>query len=186
MLQCCPCRYGRCCHCHSLFGSCLCAASWALISLLLYEGALPLVVAFLDQSRAEVHAALQILHRICVLDPDPTSLHADLLARLQGIRRLSNIFCIVRATNLPAEVAGLDTSFVPRTVDQPVPLLKSCRQIFPSNVFSSTIASFAASFAHQSSGGRCGALPASPCNLGLASTYTLLLRRRRSTAYNTA
>lgn len=54
---------------------------------------LPLVVAFLDQGKDEAYYALLILIRFCSQSVDVDHDHADLLARLQGVRRLSNIFC---------------------------------------------------------------------------------------------
>lgn len=93
----------RYCHCHCFFG---CAVYKALISLVLCGGALPLVVAFLDR-RAEARTAFQILQCVCSMDPDLTYHHADLLARLQGVCRLSNIFCTVQTSMAPSKAAGI-------------------------------------------------------------------------------
>ena len=57
------------------------------------EGALPLVVACLDQRKEEAGTASQILHLLCSQRVDQDDHHADLLARLQGVRRLSVMFC---------------------------------------------------------------------------------------------
>ena len=57
------------------------------------EGALPLLVACLDQRKEEAGTACQILHLLCSQLVDQDNHHADLLARLQGVRRLSVMFC---------------------------------------------------------------------------------------------
>ena len=54
---------------------------------------LPLVVAFLDQGKDEAYYAFLMLIQLCSQSVDVDHDHADLLARLQGVRRLSNIFC---------------------------------------------------------------------------------------------
>lgn len=53
---------------------------------------LPLVVG-LDQRKEEAGTASQILHLLCSQRMDEDDHHADLLARLQGVRRLSVMFC---------------------------------------------------------------------------------------------
>lgn len=57
------------------------------------EGALPLLVAYLDERKPEASSASQILHLLCCQQVDQRNQHADLLARLQGVRRLSVMFC---------------------------------------------------------------------------------------------
>ncbi|KAL3142057.1 hypothetical protein ABBQ32_004686 [Trebouxia sp. C0010 RCD-2024] len=52
-------------------------------------GLLPLVVAFLNGHYAEAVSACNMLRLFCSLDADPGNDHIDLLARLQGVRRLS-------------------------------------------------------------------------------------------------
>ena len=51
------------------------------------------MVAFLDQGRDEAYHAFQMLVRFCSPGIDVNYEHAHLLARLQGVRRLSHIFC---------------------------------------------------------------------------------------------
>ena len=49
----------------------------------------------LDQGWKEVRCALHILRNLCSQTIDPDGQHADLLARLQGVRRLSDVVCSV-------------------------------------------------------------------------------------------
>lgn len=86
---------------------CFVAASSAFNCLALCEGLLPLLVAFLDHGKEEARYALQILMLLCAPRIDSGSQHADLLARLQGVRRLSNIFTAVQASKGPAKASGL-------------------------------------------------------------------------------
>ena len=60
---------------------------------MLYEGLLPLVVAFLDQRRKEAQCAFTIMAYLCSKEVDVDLAYSNLLARLQGVRRLSNLFC---------------------------------------------------------------------------------------------
>lgn len=59
----------------------------------LCEGILPLAVAFLDQSRKEAHCAFAMLFYLCSEEVDVDLAHSNLVAMLQGVRRLSHIFC---------------------------------------------------------------------------------------------
>lgn len=66
------------------------------------EGVLPLMVAFLDQGVEEGCNAMDILVLLCSPHIDPQAQHAALLARFQGVRRLSNIFSTVQKTRRTA------------------------------------------------------------------------------------
>lgn len=59
----------------------------------LCEGILPLAVAFLDQSRTEAISAFAMLFYLCSEEVDVDLAHSNLVARLQGVRRMSHIFC---------------------------------------------------------------------------------------------
>lgn len=76
--------------------ACLDVAFSALRSFVFCVGALPLLVAFLAGGRAEAYTALQILYYICSFRTDPGGHFADLLARLQGARQVSNVLCTVQ------------------------------------------------------------------------------------------
>ena len=70
-------------------------------------GLLPLVVAFLNDHYTEAASACNILRRFCSWDVDPCNIHTDLLARIQGVRRLSVVLEIVPASNAPVQAPGM-------------------------------------------------------------------------------
>ena len=82
--------------------------SWspASISLVVSAGALPLVVAYLEHGTGSVYA-VRALQEFCSCTTDIYDDHADLLARLQGVRRLSNIMCPVQPSKAGSKVAGM-------------------------------------------------------------------------------
>lgn len=73
------------------------------------EGALPLVVAFLDldQGWKEGRYALRILYNLCAPAMDPGGQHANLLARLHAVRRLSDVLCTVQPFKEHMKAAGV-------------------------------------------------------------------------------
>lgn len=73
-------------------------------------GALPVVLAFLDHGREEAQVACQVLARLCFYDLSSQLL--EMLARLQGIRRLSNILCTVKASKAHMKATGRASSFI--------------------------------------------------------------------------
>ena len=88
-------------------------ASSTLKRLVFCEGALPLVVAFLDQRREVACTTSRILHPLCSSHIDPCNHHADLLARLQGAHRLSTIFCPqAQASKGLMQAAGMAVTFM--------------------------------------------------------------------------
>ena len=52
-----------------------------------------MLVFYLDQRREEASISFQILQLLCSQRVDPSSHHTDLLARLQGVQKLSVLFC---------------------------------------------------------------------------------------------
>lgn len=78
----------------------------------LCEGILPLAVAFLDQSRTEAHCAFAMLFYLCSEEVDVDLAHSKLVARLQGVRRLSHIFCpeVPASRDVGRQAAGTATN----------------------------------------------------------------------------
>lgn len=70
-------------------------------------GLLPVVVALLEQRQAVAQKALHILKRLCCMDIDPWHHHADLLASLQGTRRLSILLFSAHASTRPVNATGM-------------------------------------------------------------------------------
>ena len=73
------------------------------------KGALPLVAAFLDldQGWEAGHVALSILELLCTRARDPDGQHADLLARLHPVRRLSDVLCSIQPFKEHMMAAGI-------------------------------------------------------------------------------
>ena len=93
--------YYSCCSCVA----CLVSPSHSNTSVG-HAGLLPLIVAFLNEYYSEAVTACTILRHICRVDVDPCNIHADLLARLQAVRRLSFILEHVQASKGTMEAAG--------------------------------------------------------------------------------
>lgn len=81
---------------------CLCTRCWLLLepgracsaldSLVCCAGVIPFVVATLKQREDLARTAIHILQLLCAPALDPHNHHAALLSRLQGVRRLSEVF----------------------------------------------------------------------------------------------
>ena len=75
---------------------------------------LPLLVAFLDQSRKEAQCAFSMVLYLCSKTVDVDLAHSNLVARLQGVRRLSNIFYpeVLASKDVGRRAAGMPTNHV--------------------------------------------------------------------------
>lgn len=76
-------------------------------------GVIPLVVATLKQREDLARTAVHILQLLCTPALDPHNHHAALLSRLQGVRRLSEVFSVPAPTStggMPA--AGMAVSYM--------------------------------------------------------------------------
>lgn len=73
------------------------------------EGVLPLVVAYLDQDKTGFIYGATILQHLCSSHIDTCHEHADLLASLRGVLRVSNAMCSVQACKADMKASGMST-----------------------------------------------------------------------------
>ena len=73
-------------------------------------GALPVALAFLDHGREAAQVACQVLTRLCYYDLSCQLL--EMLAKLQGVHRLSNILCTMPASMARIMATGMAISII--------------------------------------------------------------------------